>query len=495
MESNTKKPTLLVSSYSVILLMLLMFLNFLLGDKAVPIVYILVLCSFLAGAIALLHLKIPYGVLETGIRKAIDSAMPAILILFIVGSLIAAWIMAGIVPMFIYYGLKIIHPSYFLFVSCLLCCVVSVTIGSSWSTAGTVGLALMGIGETLGVPGGMTAGAVISGSYFGDKMSPMSDTTNLSPAMVGTDVITHIKHMIYTSGPAVLISLAAFLFMGFSFSGGSVDSETLNEVSSIIKQNFNVSPMLLIVPVVVLGLVVRGVSSMPAMVTGLLLAIVAIPIFQWDLLSSILGGEVTLTGAYSLILSTLTNGFSIDSGNAMIDRLFSRGGMASMTGVNLIAIVAMVFGGIMESSGMLQRLTDVILKAVHNVGSLVGATLATCIFTNITAANQTMAIIVPARMFSKSFRDFKLHPKNLSRCVEDGGTVTAPLVPWNTNAVYMSGVLGVATGEYFMFAFFCILSPVISLILGITGMTMTKLTDEEVAEKEGTEAFHEPETA
>ncbi|MGY0399721.1 MAG: Na+/H+ antiporter NhaC [Ostreibacterium sp.] len=488
MKSNQKKPTVLVSSYSVIVLMLLMFLNFLLGDKGVPIVYILVISSFIAGAIALLYLKIPYATLEKGIRKSIDSAMPAILIIFIVGSLISAWIMSGIVPMFIFYGLQIIHPSYFLVVACLLCCIVSLSIGSSWSTAGTVGLALMAIGETLGVPGGMTAGAVISGAYFGDKMSPMSDTTNLAPAMVGTDVITHIKHMIYTSGPALLISLALFLFMGFSYAGGSVDSESLNEVNSVIVDHFNVSPLLLIVPILVLILVARGVPAMPALVSGLLLAVVAIPVFQWDLLKSLLNGNVTLTGAYHLILSTLTNGFKIDSGNAMIDRLFSRGGMASMAGVNLLAIIAMVFGGIMEASGMLARLTNVILKAVHSTGSLVAATLATCIFTNMTAANQTMAIIVPARMFSKSFQDFKLHPKNLSRCVEDAGTVTAPLVPWNTNAVYMAGVLGVTTGSYLMFTFFCIFSPVISLILGMTGIKMTKLTDEEIAESQLEEA-------
>jgi len=219
---------------------------------------------------------------------------------------------------------------------------------------------------------------------------------------------------------------------------------------------------------------------MPALITGLLLAVIAIPIFQWQLLSNILGGEVTLLGAYSLIFSTLSNGFSIETGNAMIDRLFSRGGMVSMTQVNLLAIVAMVFGGIMEVSGMLSRLTDMILKSVHNIGSLVGATIATCIFTNITAANQTMAIVLPARMFVDSFKKFTLHPKNLSRCIEDGGTVTAPLVPWNTNAVYMAGVLGISTGEYFFFAFFCLLSPIISIILGFTGLTMTKLTDDEV---------------
>ncbi len=480
MTVQQRKPSLLVSSYSVIVLVLLMFLNFLLGDKAVPTLYILVVCSFIAGFISILHLKIPYSVLDTGMRKTIDSAMPAILIIFVIGSLIASWIMAGIVPMLIYYGVQIIDPGYFLFVACLFCCVVSVSIGSSWSTAGTVGIALMGIGESLGIPMGMTAGAVISGAYFGDKMSPMSDTTNLSPAMVGTDVITHIKHMIYTSGPAIVIALLIYLIMGFSYSGGTIESASLNQLKSVLNDNFNLSPLLLGVPILVLVLVLRGVAAMPSLIVGLLLSVVAIPLFQWELLTHLLGGEVTLAGGYSLILSTLANGFVIETGNVPIDRLLTRGGMISMTEVNLLAIAAMVFGGIMEVSGMLSRLTESILKAVHNVGSLVSATIATCIFTNITAANQTMAIVVPARMFIQSFKDFNLHPKNLSRCVEDGGTVTAPLIPWNTNAVFMAGVLGVSTGEYFLYAFFCFLSPIISIILGFTGITMTKRIKEEL---------------
>jgi len=286
--------------------------------------------------------------------------------------------------------------------------------------------------------------------------------------------------MIFTSGPAIVISLIIYLFIGFTYSDGAIDNAALDTVKSTINQHFNVTPLLLFVPCAVLFLVIRGVSSLPALIVGLLLAVVAIPIFQWQLLSDLLGGEVTLMGAYSLIFSTLANGFTIESGNLMIDKLFSRGGMISMTQVNLLAIVAMVFGGIMEASGMLSRLTNSILKAVHNVGSLVSATIVTCVFTNITAANQTMAIVLPARMFVDSYKKFKLHPKNLSRCIEDGGTVTAPLVPWNTNAVYMAGVLGISTGEYFAFAFFCFLSPVISIILGFTGLTMTKLSNNEV---------------
>jgi NhaC family Na+:H+ antiporter len=482
-----RKPSALVSSSAMVLLVLLMFLNFILGDNSVPIVYILVICSIFASAISMVYLKIPYEDLDLAIRKAIDSAMPAILIIFVIGSLIAAWIMAGIVPMFVYYGLAIINPTYFLFIACLMCCIVSLAIGSSWSTAGTVGLALMGIGETMGVPAGMTAGAVISGSYFGDKMSPMSDTTNLAPAMVGIDVITHIKHMLFTSGPAIFLSLVGFIIIGLFNQGETVDAARIEEIRSIVSANFNVSPLLLCVPVVLLVLVVRGMTAMPVLVISLLLSIVAIPVFQWDLLTS-MQGNVSLVGTYTSVIGILANGFSIESGDAMIDRLFSRGGMVNMAGVNLIVIAAMVFGGVMEGSGMLAKLTESVLKLVKGTGSLVVATISTCVFINVTASNQTMALIIPARMFAKAFRGFKLHPKNLSRCVEDGGTVTAPLVPWNTNAIYMSGVLGASTGEYFFFTLFCLFSPLVSIVLGFTGKTMEPLEEEKKVDEPTQEA-------
>ena len=477
---NNQQPSVLISAVPIVVLMTLMLLNLKLGDDYIPTETVLSLCAVLAGLIAFFHLGISYKKLETGILHSINLAMPALLIIFVVGALIAVWIMSGIVPMLIYYGLSIINPTAFLFVSCVMCAVVAVCTGSSWSTVGTIGLALMAMGTTLGIPDGMTAGSIISGAYFGDKMSPMSDTTNLAPAMVGTDVITHIRHMIYTSGPAMIISLVFFLFVGLFFQYGELDGSQVELVQRVLRENFNVSLWLLLAPLTVVTLVARGLPAMPALVLGTGLGIAAVPIFQWELLGRALEGNITLSGTYSYTLNTIATGFSIETGNAMIDRLLNRGGMSSMLSVNFIAIAAMVFAGILESSGMLQSLTQAVVKGVRGLGSLVVATLGTCVFVNCAAANQTMAIIIPARMFAASFKKLGLHPKNLSRACEDAGTVTAPLIPWNTNGVYCAGVLGVATTVYAPFAIFCLASPLVSAALGFSGKTMTRLAPNEL---------------
>ncbi len=474
-ESSEKLPSALISSIPIVALMGLMLLNLSLGDDYIPTETVLIICAVLAGLIAFFHVGKSYKEIEVGILHSINLAMPALLIIFVVGALISVWIMSGIVPMLIYYGLAIINPTAFLFVSCVMCAVVSICTGSSWSTVGTIGLALMAMGATLGIPDGMTAGSIISGAYFGDKMSPMSDTTNLAPAMVGTDVITHIRHMFYTSGPAMIISLLIFVVMGLFYQSGVLDGAQIKLVQSVLDENFNVSPWLLIAPVLVVTLVARGLPAMPALILGTGLGVVAVPVFQWALLERVLDGNITLTGVYSYTLNTIATGFTIETHNAMIDRLLNRGGMTSMFGVNFIAIAAMVFAGILESSGMLQALTQTVIKGVRGIGSLVAATLGTCIFVNCAAANQTMAIIIPARMFAASYRKFGLHPKNLSRACEDAGTVTAPLIPWNTNGVYCAGVLGVATTTYAPFAIFCLVSPFISAALGFADKTMTRI--------------------
>jgi len=480
-ESNSdavsgKLPSIVLSAVPVVALLGLMLLNLRLGDDYIPTDTVLILCAVIAGLIAFFFIGKTYKEIEAGILHSINLAMPAILIIFIVGALIAVWIMSGIVPMLIYYGLAIINPTAFLLVSCVMCAVVSLCTGSSWSTVGTVGLALMVMGSTLGIPDGMTAGSIISGAYFGDKMSPMSDTTNLAPAMVGTDVITHIRHMTYTSGPAMVIALLVFSLLGLFSQGGDIDGSQIETVQAVLSENFNLSPWLLIVPLAVVVLVARNLPAMPALILGTGLGVAAVPIFQWALLEEVLNNNVTLTGVYSYTLKTIATGFTIETGNVMIDKLLSRGGMSSMLGVNFVAIAAMVFAGIMESSGMLQSLTQAVLKGVRGIGSLIASTLGTCIFVNCAAANQTMAIVIPARMFAPSYKKFGLHPKNLSRACEDAGTVTAPLIPWNTNGVYCAGVLGVATTSYALFTVFCLVSPIISLALGITDKTMTRIS-------------------
>ncbi len=491
-QTESREPSVLVSLIPIVFLITMMVINVIIyKDDATygPNQYALILSAVLAGFISIFHLRIPYKTLEGSIIKAIGMAMQAMLILFVVGSLISIWIMSGIVPLLIYYGLQIINPSIFLFVACVISCIVALCTGSSWSTSGTIGIALIAIGTTLGVPIGMVAGAVISGAYFGDKMSPLSDTTNLAPAMVGTDLFTHIRHMTYSSGPAIILALLGFLILGFFYQGDTMGGSDIDEVLKIIDANFNISLFLLIVPILVVGMVAKKVPALPALIIGVLLGMIAIVIFQTDLLMRMSGETFTVAGAYSAILSTATDGFSIETGNATIDKLFSRGGMSSMLNTIWLIFCAMVFGGMLEASGMLQKLAHTILAGVRGLGSLVGATAATCIFTNATASDQYIAIVVPARMFRTAYAERGLHPKNLSRAVEDSGTVTSVLVPWNSGGAFHAGVLGVPTLTYLPFCFFNLFSPLVSVFLGAMNLTMERIKDDI---ENGTSAEDEP---
>ena len=474
-EKHVRIPSVAVSAIPVISLIVLMLINFRLGEDAVPGSMVMFLCAVLTALIAQFYCRVSWAKLEKGILAAIDMSMPAILIIFLVGGLISAWVAAGIVPMLIYYGLAILSSTGFLFVCCIICAVVAICTGSSWSTAGTVGLALMGVGTALGIPEGMTAGAIVSGAFFGDKMSPMSDSTNLAPAMVGTDVFTHIRHMVYTSGPAIIISLIAYLIIGFAYQGPGADTDNIIRIQQLIQNEFEISLWLLAIPVIVVVSVARGLPPMPALTLGTFLAIAAVPLFQADMLARQIGADLSIANVYSYLFGSLASGYQIETGDALIDRLFNRGGMLSMLELNFLVTAAMTFGGLLEASGMLASLTRGILSGVQTIAGLVATTLSTCILVNLTASNQTMAIIIPARMFADAFKRFNLHPKNLSRACEDAGTVVAPLIPWNTNGVYCAGVLGVATTSYLPFAFFCFVSPIVSMFLAATDKTMTRL--------------------
>jgi NhaC family Na+:H+ antiporter len=479
MTTETKQPNLTIAFVPIVALIAMMVLNVrLFADDATygPNQFALLLSAVLAAAIGVFHLKIKYATLEKAIVKSIGMSLQAMLILLIVGSIISIWIMSGIVPLMIYYGLQLIHPSIFLFVACIVCVIVSLCTGSSWSTSGTIGIALITIGKTLGVPEGMVAGAVISGAYFGDKMSPLSDTTNLAPAMVGTDLFTHIRHMVYTSGPAIVLALLGFLILGFAYQGTMTPDNEIEKVLQVIRENFNVTPWLLVVPVLVIAMVARKMPALPALTIGVLLGAVAIVVFQRDLLVDRSSGGIA--GAYKVILTTAFEGFDSQTGNESIDKLFSRGGMASMLQTIWLIICAMVFGGMLEACGMLQRIAGAIMSTVRGAGSLIGAVLATCVFTNMTASDQYIAIVVPARMFKAAFRDQRLHPKNLSRAVEDAGTVTSVLIPWNTGGAYHASVLGVSTLTYLPFCFFNLLSPIVSAFLAGMNLSITRLSDE-----------------
>ncbi len=474
MNPQSKSPSLLISLIPAICLMCFLILNIVVykddatsGANQLALLFAGVLTTI----IGVFVYKQNYKDIEDMIMQSIGRAMQANVILLVVGSLIGIWIISGIVPTMIYYGLKIINPTIFLPVSCITCCIVALATGSSWSTTGTVGIALIGIGQTLGIPEGMVAGAIISGAYFGDKMSPLSDTTNLAPAMAGTDIFTHIRHMTYTSVPAITLALIGFIILGLFYGGTGASNESIEQVLQVIDKNFNVSIYLFIVPALVIFMVVKKMPALPALIIGIFVGAIFALIFQPELLSRMSGGEFSFMGAYKALVSTAFGGFSIDTGNKLIDSLFNRGGTIGMLNTVWLILMAMIFGGALEGTGMLAVIANSILRFVHSSGSLVGATLVSCLTLNMTACDQFLAIIVPGRMFKKAYDDYGLHPKNLSRALEDSGTVTSVLIPWNTGGAYNSGVLGVSTLTYLPYCFFNILSPLISAFLA--GMNWT----------------------
>ena len=484
-QIDQREPSIPLSFAPIGVLIVLMVCNVILFKEDAtygPNQLALILASWVAGVIGVFKLGLSYLYLEKQVVRSISMALQPILILFVVGALISIWILSGIVPLMIYYGLQLINPSIFLFVSCLVSCIVSLCTGSSWSTSGTIGIALIAIGQTFDVPVGMVAGAVISGAYFGDKMSPLSDTTNLAPAMAGTDLFTHIRHMVYSSGPAILLALLGFWVLGCFYQGSALDGESILAVQTMIQETFNINILLLAVPILVVILVALRVPALPALISGVLLGCLAVLIFQQDLLQSMLEGSFNWSGVYGVLLRVIADGFRLDTGNEVLDALFSRGGMSSMLNTVWLIITAMLFGGMLEACGMLQKLAHSILAGAHGAGALVGSTVATCLFMNATASDQYIAIVVPARMFRSAYLQYGLHPKNLSRAVEDSGTVTSVLIPWNSGGAFHSGVLSVPTLSYLPFCFFNILSPIVSVFLGAMNLTIAPIDPEAAGE-------------
>ena len=428
----------------------------------------LILASAVASSIAIYY-KHSWKEIQEGMLLGIHLAMGAMLILMIIGVMIGTWILGGIVPSMIYYGLKLISPGIFLVASLIICSIISLGTGSSWSTAGTVGVALIAVGEGLGIPAYISAGAIISGAYFGDKMSPLSDTTNLAPAVAGTDVFTHVRHMIYTTGPSYLIALILYAFIGLKYSGGKLDTAKIDIILSALQSKFFIHPILLIAPLLVIVMVVLKIPPLPALLGGTLLGAVFAIIFQ--------------SSSLSTIFSAAQNGYVSDTGVKMVDDLLSRGGLQSMMSTVALIICALSFGGIMEKTGMLSTIAGSLLKRVKRTGSLVATTIFSCIGMNIIASDQYMAIVIPGRMYKSAFEKMGLHPKNLSRCLEDSATLTSPLIPWNTCGAFMTATLGVYSLAYLPYAFLNLLNPVVSIFYGYTGITMEKLHEEKKTKK------------
>lgn len=464
------KPSLGMSLIPVVVLIASLFFTIVIldGSGHIPLIFGAMIAALISGSV----LGMSWEEIQKGLTGVIVTALPAILILMVVGLLIGVWIVSGVVPVMIFYGLKILAPGYFLVATCLICSVISLATGSSWSTAATVGLAMMGVGQALGIPPGMTAGAVISGAYFGDKMSPLSDTTNLAPAVAGTQLFTHIRHMVYTTVPALVMALIIYTVIGIVRpASGSVETSDYLLMLSTLSAAFNLTPWLLIAPGAVLFLVWKKTPALPALVVGVVVGAVLLLLFQRA------PGE-TWALTIGRLVASLYTGYVSETGVAMVDDLLSRGGLTSMLDTVALIIVALAFGGIMEASGMLERLAAAILKLARSTGSLIAVTIFSCFGMNILASDQYLAIIVPGRMYRAAFLKRGLHPKNLSRALEDSATLTSPLIPWNTCGAYMSSVLGVSSFTYLPFAFLNLLSPLVSMFYGFTGITIQKIEDD-----------------
>jgi NhaC family Na+:H+ antiporter len=430
------------------------------GDPHMPILVT-------AGVASIVAIRAGYkwDDIQDGIIDGIKMSMQAILILMIVGMLIGVWILAGVVPTMIYYGLKILSPGIFLVATCLICCIVSLATGSSWTTAGTVGVALMGVGMGLGMPLPMVAGAIISGAYFGDKMSPLSDTTNLAPAMAGSDLFDHVKHMIYTTGPSLIIALILYGILGARYAGKELDVAQINQLLDGLAGQFAINPLLFIPPIVVILMVVFKVPAIPGLIGGVVLGGIFAAIFQG--------------AGMSAIIEASHYGFVSETGIVEIDDLLSRGGLDSMMWTVSLIMIAMSFGGVLERTGMLNALLEKVLRVVNSTGSLVLATVLSCFFINLTSGDQYMSLVVPGRMFKNAYAERGLHPKNLSRVLEDAGTLSSPLIPWNTCGAFMLSTLAVHPFAYLPYAFLNLLNPIVSVFYGYTGITMEKLPEEE----------------
>ena len=407
------------------------------------------------------------------VSSNLKSITGAILILLLVGSLSGTWLISGIIPSMIYYGLQVLNPNVFLPSCLVICAVISLSTGSSWTTSATVGIALIGIGKALGIPSGMVAGAVISGAYFGDKLSPLSDTTNLAPAVSNTDLFTHIRYLTITTIPTILVALIILSILNlFTEVNGSSENESM---LNSIKDTFYISPFLFIVPIVVVFMIFKKTPPLIALFIGTVLGAVFALFFQIDTIGQISGGNNNISDVYKVILNSITVETEIESGNKILNELFSSGGMKGMLNTIWLVICAMVFGGIMEAIGALKRISNFLLNIGKSTFSLFASTVGSCLTINLSASDQYLSIVIPGKMFSKAYEDKGLAPENLSRTLEDSGTVTSVLIPWNTCGAYQSGILGVGVLEYFVYAIFNWLSPFTTLFIAAINFKIKQL--------------------
>lgn len=424
--------------------------------------------SVLTAIVAIVFLKVPWEKLEKGMMNHLSKTGSAIFILLMIGALTGSWTISGVVPAMILYGLKLIHPGVFLVVTFVLTSAVSLMSGSSWTTVGTIGLAMLSAGQILGFSEPWLAGAIISGAYFGDKLSPLSDTTNLAAAVVGIDLYTHIRYMMITVVPAFIITFVIFAVAGFVIPVTSNLSVEANIAA--ITSNFNITPWLLLVPVFTIVLILKKVSPFITLMLSAIVGALVACFLQPELCKQIAGSSFEgITMYFVASLKMLYGNVSIETGDAMLNSLTATKGMAGMLNTVWLILCVVTFGGVMEASGMIQVITGQMVKFVKSTFSLVGSTVATTLFCNITLSDQYMAILLPGKMFAETYKKKGYEPQLLSRTLEDSGTVTSVLVPWNTCGVAQSGVLGVATLAYIPYCFFNIITPIITLIVAAIG--------------------------
>ncbi len=480
MAVEKKVPTLFQALIPILFLIILLTITVLVfeSDAIVgPNQIVLLLSAAIAGIISW-RLGYTWKEINKSIVKSISSAMSAIIILLVIGSLSGTWLLSGIVPAMIYYGLKILNPTIFLFAAVVVCAIVSLATGSSWSTVATVGIALLGIGMAMGINEGLIAGAIISGAYFGDKISPLSDTTNLAPAVAGTDLITHVKYMVITTGPTFIITLIIFLVWGFTLDTTASLKES-TAVMAAIEKSFNLTPILFLIPAIVIFMIIKKVPAAPALLTGSLLGGLFAIIFQPNVVDQVSGIEGDyLKSSFIAFMNAMATTIQITTDNEMVSNLLVGKGMAGMLNTVWLIICAMIFGGVMESSGLLKAIAHRIIRFANSTGSLVASTATTCLFFNVTAADQYMAIAIPGRMFADTYRERDLKPEVLSRTLEDSGTVTSVLIPWNTCGATQAGVLGVATVVYAPFCFFNIISPFMTILVAYLNIKIRRFSDD-----------------
>ena len=435
--------------------------------------FILILSGGFAAMIGNLY-NVSYKDVVNSISNSIKSVTPALIILLWVGALAGTWMISGIIPSMVYYGLNILDPNIFLPACIIICSIISVATGSSWTTSATVGIALVGIGKALGIPAGMVGGAVIAGAYFGDKLSPLSDTTNLAAAVSKVDLFKHIKYLTYTTIPSISITLIVFIILGINQSSSGVTDNSF--LINTIENTFNISLVLFIVPIIVLIMIVKKTPPIKALTLGTLLGALFAVLFQPQIINELSdSSNSSIIASYKVLIDTITSDVSITTESEILNELFSTGGMIGMLNTIFLVMATMIFGGSMDAIGAIKSISKALLNLANNIFKLFASTVASCLALNLTASDQYLSIVVSGKMFEKAYKDKKLAPENLSRTLEDSGTVTSVLVPWNTCGAYHASVLNVATLSYLPYCFFSLISPIMTILYAYLKLKIKKI--------------------